>query len=139
MKLAVIEPHERYEKILDYITSGWALSDVSHIVPNIAGLAAYLGVGKPTIKAWCEQDEDIATLIEGMQAKQEAMLIAGGLTEKFNAPIVKLMLGKHGYSSQATIEHAGMIKNESTIDPSLLSDTALQEIIAIRASASQVN
>lgn len=139
MKLATIEPRERYDKILDYITSGWALDDVKHVVPNIAGLAAYLGVGKPTIKAWCEQDEDIAGLIEGMQAKQEAMLIAGGLTEMFNAKITSLMLAKHGYSTSAVIEHAGTIKNESTIDPSLLSDTALQEIIAIRASASQAN
>lgn len=139
MKLATIEPRERYDKILDYITSGWALDDVKHVVPNIAGLAAYLGVGKPTIKAWCELDEDVAGLIEGMQAKQEAMLIAGGLTERFNAKITSLMLAKHGYSTSAVIEHAGTIKNESTIDPSLLSDTALQEIIAIRASASQAN
>lgn len=126
MKLAVIEPHERYEKILDYITSGWALSDVLHIVPNIAGLAAYLGVGKPTIKAWCEQDEDIATLIEGMQAKQEAMLIAGGLTEKFNAPVVKLLLAKHGYSTQSTIEHIGIPKPPTTVaisaDPQVAAD-----------------
>ncbi len=139
MKLAIIEPHERYDKILEYITSGWALSEVSDAVPNIAGLAAYLGVGKPTLKAWCELDEDIAGLIEGMQAKQESMLISYGLRKQFDAKITALLLGKHGYSSQATIEHAGMIKNESTIDPSLLSDTALQEIIAIRASASQAN
>ncbi len=139
MKLATIEPRERYDKILDYITTGWALDDVGHAVPNIAGLAAYLGVGKPTIKAWCELDEDIAGLIEGMQAKQESMLISYGLRKQFDPKIVSLMLAKHGYSTSAVIEHAGTIKNESTIDPSLLSDTALQEIIAIRASASQAN
>ena len=139
MKICKIEPRERYDKILDYVTSGWALDGVGHVVPNIAGLAAYLGVGKPTILAWCNDDEDIAELIMGMQAKQEAMLIAGGLTKAWDSKIVSLMLGKHGYSTQATIEHAGSVKTESTIDPSLLSDTALQEIIAIRASASQTH
>lgn len=125
MKLATIEPRERYDKILDYITSGWALDDVKHVVPNIAGLAAYLGVGKPTIKAWCEQDEDIAGLIEGMQAKQEAMLIAGGLTESFNAKITSLMLAKHGYSTSAVIEHAGGLKIQSTRE---MSDEELMAI-----------
>jgi len=139
VKHVSIEPRERYSKIHEYITSGWALDGVGHVVPNIAGLAAYLGVGKPTIKAWCEDDEDIAGLIEGMQAKQESMLIAGGLLKAFDSKITTLMLGKHGYSSQATIEHAGTVKTESSINPELLSDSTLQEIIAIRASSSQAN
>ena len=115
MKLAIIEPHERYDKILEYITSGWALSEVSDAVPNIAGLAAYLGVGKPTLKAWCELDEDIAGLIEGMQAKQESMLISYGLRKQYDNKIVSLMLAKHGYSTQSTIEHIGIPKPATTI------------------------
>lgn len=115
MKLPAIDPRDRYEKVLEYITSGWALDDVSHIVPNIAGLAAYLGVGKPTIKAWCELDEDIAGLIEGMQAKQEAMLIAGGLMKAYDPKVVGLLLAKHGYSTQSTIEHIGIPKPATTV------------------------
>lgn len=141
LKLAKIEPRDRYDKILDYITSGWALSDdtsgCNHVVPNIAGLAAYLGVSKPIVMAWCNDDEDIAGLIMGMQAKQESMLIAGGLTKAWDSKIVALMLGKHGYSTQSTIEHAGSVKTESTIDPSLLSDATIQEIISIRAASNQ--
>lgn len=125
MKLAIIEPHERYDKILEYITSGWALSEVSDAVPNIAGLAAYLGVGKPTLKAWCELDEDIAGLIEGMQAKQESMLISYGLRKQFSEKIVALLLAGHGHTSQSVIEHKGGMKIQSI---SSLSDDELMAI-----------
>lgn len=125
MKLATIEPRERYDKILEYITSGWALDDVSHAVPNIAGLAAYLGVGKPVIKAWCELDEDIAGLIEGMQAKQESMLISYGLRKQFSEKIVSLLLAGHGHTPQSVIEHKGGMKIQSI---SNLSDDELMAI-----------
>jgi hypothetical protein len=115
MKLAPIDPRDRYDKIMEYVVSGWAMDGVNHAVPNIAGLAAYLGVGKAVIKAWCENDEDIAGLVEAMQAKQEAMLISYGLRKAFDAKVVSLMLAKHGYSTQSTIEHIGIPKPATSI------------------------
>ena len=113
MSQKIIDPRERADKIRDYIENGWALCN--HAVPSLAGLAGYLGIGRPRLIAWCMDDEELAELVEGMQAVQECMLVSGGLYKTMDASIVKLMLGKHGYSSQATVEHSGTMKTITAI------------------------
>ena len=122
---------ERANRAREYLEVGYAACN--HAVPSLAGLAGYMGVGRNTVRAWAESDQDFGEMVECISAVQECMLINGGLNRSFDASVAKLLLGKHGYSAQATIEHAGMIKNESAFDASGLSDSALDELVAIRA------
>lgn len=108
MTAPILSERERIEKAREYVIEGYAT--MGHVVPSIAGLAGYFGVGRPRIRAWCEQDEDFAEIVEGMLAVQETMLLAGGLSRSMDPTIVKLALSKHGYSTTATIEHAGIPK-----------------------------
>lgn len=46
-------------------------------------------------------------ILERIELTQEIVPINGGLTGEMNSNIVKLVLGKHGYSDKAAIEHSG--------------------------------
>lgn len=137
MTAPILSERERIEKAREYVIEGYAT--MGHVVPSIAGLAGYFGVGRPRIRAWCEQDEDFAEIVEGMLAVQETMLLAGGLSRAMDPTIVKLALSKHGYSTTATIEHAGSVRTEHTLDPSKLSAETLRELVAIRVGAIEAN
>ena len=69
-------------------------------VPQIAGLAVFLGVARSTIYEWAEQHKEFSDVLERLKAKQEKMLISGGLLGKFNSTITKLALTKHNYSDK---------------------------------------
>lgn len=133
----VLSERERIEKAREYVMEGYATC--GHIVPTVAGMAGYFGVGRPRIKAWAEQDEDFAEVVEGMMAVQESLLVAGGLSKIMDSQVVRLMLSRHGYHPQATIEHTGSMKSEHSIDPSKLSPEALQELVALRVGIHSAN
>lgn len=93
------------EKTKYYLTEGF--QEIGNVVPSVAGLCCFLGVSKKAVYNWSADTIDnnnnpirkefIHTL-EAIQAKQEMMLMDGGLSQKFSAPITKLMLANHGYS-----------------------------------------
>lgn len=72
------------------------------VIPTIAGLALYLGLSRETIYDWSSQDtkKEFSDIVKDLMAKQEKTLINSGLSGKFNSNIVKLALGKHGYSDK---------------------------------------
>lgn len=72
-------------------------------IPSIAGLSLYLGVSRSSIYEWgkTEGREDYSDILEAILATQEQVLFSKGLTNDFNATIVKLALGKHGYHDKA--------------------------------------
>lgn len=91
---------------VDYLANHKAYEDA---VPSVAGLAVHLGISRETLYAW-EHDETKAgfsDILRSIVSKQERMLLSGGLTSDFNAAIVKLMLGKHGYSEKHQNELTG--------------------------------
>ncbi|MGJ8516633.1 terminase small subunit [Carnimonas bestiolae] len=76
-----------------------------HAVPSVAGLSRYMGVDRSTIYAWGEEDRDFSYILEAILAEQEQLLISKGLRNEYNASLVKLMLGKHGYSEKAEVDN----------------------------------
>ena len=79
-----------------YLTNHEAEGD---LVPSVGGLAVYLNKARSTIYSWAKNDDKKAfsDLLEILLAKQEKLLLNGGLSGDFNASITKLMLSKHDY------------------------------------------
>jgi hypothetical protein len=75
---------------------------IGDAIPSVAGLACYLNIGRSTIYEWMSQEgkEEFSDILNNILAKQENVLINKGLTGQFNSNIVKLALGKHGYSDK---------------------------------------
>lgn len=73
-----------------------------HATPSIVGLARVLGVCTKTVQNW-DNPEFLRTL-EQIKDEQHFRLIDGGLTNKFNSNITKLMLANFGHSDKQQIE-----------------------------------
>ena len=95
---------EMLEKAKHYMIDGY--KEIENIVPSVAGLCCYLGVSKSAVYVWSEKSEanlndpirvEFMDTLDAIQAKQEMLLINGGLSQKFSGTITKLMLANHGY------------------------------------------
>ena len=84
------------------------------VIPSHAGLALYLSIGKRTIYDWEGQEgkEEFSHILAKILHEQEQLLLNNGLNSTFNPTIVKLVLGKHGYSDKQQLEHSGEVKIE---------------------------
>ncbi len=86
-----------------YVDEGW--QELGESTPTMAGLARQLRVVRRTLYLWREKSPAFAEVCERLQDSQEFSLINGGLGNKLNANIVKLMLANHGYSDKQAIDH----------------------------------
>lgn len=89
---------ELIEKAKDYLLDGY--SDFGNIVPSVAGLGCYLGIGRSTIYEYKALSKEFADTLDAILMKQEMLLINGGLNQTFSGTITKLMLANHGYSEK---------------------------------------
>lgn len=76
-------------------------------LPQVAGLASFMKVGRNTIYEWMKIYPDFRDTIEQLLTQQEEMLIEYGLNNQFNSTITKLLLGKHGYSDKTDVTTNG--------------------------------
>ena len=78
-------------------------------IPSIAGLSVHLKIARSTLHAWCKEEgkEAFSDILDAILSKQEQVLINKGLKNEFNSAIVKLALGKHGYSEKTEQEISG--------------------------------
>ena len=76
-------------------------------VPSVAGMACYLGVNKTTLYEWAKVHPQFSNTLDACKERQEKLALMGGLTNEFNASIVKLLLANHGYSDKQQLEHTG--------------------------------
>jgi len=101
---------ELIEKAKDYLENHEKHGDV---VPSVAGLAKHLEIHRSTIYDWKSQEDkkEFSDILANILSTQEQILINKGLKNEFNSAIVKLMLGKHGYSEkqESKVEHSGGI------------------------------
>lgn len=90
-----------------YLIDGF--QEIGNTVPSVAGLSCYLGVSKKAIYNWADESKgdyndpiriDFVHTLAAIQAKQEMMLIDGGLSQRFSGTITKLMMANHGYSDK---------------------------------------
>lgn len=72
------------------------------VIPSIEGLSEHLEIARSTIYDWQkhEDKEEFSYILEQILAKQARLLMNSGLKGEFNSAIVKLALGKHGYSDK---------------------------------------
>lgn len=98
---------EMLEKAEHYMIDGY--KEIENIVPSVAGLSCYLGVSKSTVYEWAKDTPEnrlipirvrFSDTLDAIQAKQEMLLINGGLSQVFSGTITKLMLANHGYSDK---------------------------------------
>lgn len=87
---------ELAEQAMKYIEGGY--DDEGHAIPSVVGLASVLNRAKSTLYRWAQKEgHPFCDILELCMEKQEQVLFSKGLTNDFNASIVKLALGKHGY------------------------------------------
>ena len=93
-------------------------------VPSHSGLALVLNISRPTIYDWAKQPEkkEFSIILDKILMTQEKAALSKGLTGDWNAQIVKLLLGKHGYSDK--------VETQSTITFEQMSDDELAARIA---------
>jgi hypothetical protein len=94
------------KKTREYLLNYTSYDDA---IPSIAGLAVVLGISRKTIYEWARQDDkkEFCDILEEILSDQERTLINKGLKGDFNSNIVKLALGKHGYSDKSDVTSGG--------------------------------
>jgi len=76
-------------------------AEVGDVIPSVAGLADELKIDRTTLYDWSLKDEgEFPNIYRQILAKQERVLVNGGLSGTHNSTITKLMLTKHGYSDK---------------------------------------
>lgn len=97
---------EMKAKAREYVDGAW--NHGTDVIPSHIGLAKYIGIPRRTIYQWRETEKKDGTaefshILEECMLEQENELINKGLIGSFNSNIVKLALGKHGYSDKQDI------------------------------------
>lgn len=83
-------------------------ADHGHAFPSVTGLTRLLGISRSTIYYWAEDDtKEMQEILDQINAEQELVAWNKGLKGEYNANLVKLLLGKHGYSDKVDSTHSG--------------------------------
>jgi len=92
-------------KAKEYLYGGYEQD--GGVIPSVAGLACYLGIGRRTIYDYQKShpESEFSHILEGIAALQENKLLNGGLKGEFNSTITKLMLTKHDYSEKHEVDN----------------------------------
>jgi len=104
IKNPVGRPNELFdslEKAKEYLMGGW--ENIGDVIPNVAGLACYVGKRRSTIYDYASKNEEFSDIVEGILSLQENRLINGSLRGLLNPTITKLLLTKHGYTEKQEI------------------------------------
>ena len=108
---------EIIEKARDYVDN---YESYSHAFPSEIGLSEALGVHKSTIQDWKthKDKEEFSAILDQINTRQQMIAWDKGLRGEYNANLVKLLLGKHGYSDKvdqnttATVKVTGDLSDE---------------------------
>lgn len=100
------------EKAQDYLVN---YANYEQAFPSNIGLALHLGIAESTLYKWAKEKgkERFSEILDDINAKQQMVAWHKGMTGEYNANLVKLLLGKHGFSEKQTIEHEGVTFNMS--------------------------
>lgn len=77
--------------------------DHDHAFPSAVGLADVLEIGETTLYRWADEEgkEEFREILDAVSRKQQLVAWNKGLKGDYNANLVKLLLGKHGYHDKA--------------------------------------
>ena len=88
-------------------TDGFEEKIRTHL-PSIAGLALHLGISRETVYDWEGKFPPFSDALTRIRAMQEQALIDGGLSNRYNHVIAKLILSSnHGYKENKDITSGG--------------------------------
>jgi hypothetical protein len=108
------------------------LEELGHAVPSRVGLCCFIGIHKATSYEWESLYPEFSDTLKRVETLQEHMSINGGLMNKLNPTIVKLLLANFGYSDKVQQEHTspdGSMTPKPALDVSKLSSAALEELV----------
>lgn len=92
------------EKSWEYALGGWEKE--GHVFPSVVGLCDVINTGKSTIYSWAKIESlGFLDILDAINAKQELVALEKGLRNEYNANLVKLLLGKHGYHDKVDSTH----------------------------------
>lgn len=94
---------ELLEKARDYIDN---YADYDQAFPSDIGLAYVIGISKATLYLWAKQDDksQFLDILDQINTKQQLVAWNKGLKGDYNANLVKLLLGKHGFSEKQDVD-----------------------------------
>lgn len=89
-----------------------------HAIPSAIGMSMVLNLDTSTLYDWAKQEgNEFSKILPKCKQQQEFKLIDGGLKGDLNSNIVKLALGKHGYSDKQDTTHKGSVGLYEDKDP----------------------
>lgn len=108
---------ELAEAAWDYAIGGWEKE--GHAFPSVVGLCKVINRSRSVIYEWAKDPEkEFMDILSHINENQELVAWDRGLNNTYNASLVKLLLGKHGYHDKQDNTHSGPdgapIKTEST-------------------------
>ncbi len=98
------------DKALNYLKN--YNTEHGHAIPSVVGLCRILNRGRSTVYDWINKEhdsyhEEFSDIVDSINEYQHFDLMDGGLTNKFNSNITKLLLHKHGHSDKQETEISG--------------------------------
>jgi hypothetical protein len=74
------------------------------VVPQIAGLACYLGIHRDTVQDWVKKYPSFSVTVSTIKVMQERLLINGSLSDKLNTKTSLMLLSaNHGITEKSKI------------------------------------
>jgi hypothetical protein len=97
---------EVINQALEYVNGGWE-NEEHQAFPSVIGLSKVLNVGRNTLYEWAEDDRGgFTNILEQINTNQQLVAWDKGLKGEYNANLIKLLLGKHGYSDKQEVEQS---------------------------------
>ena len=95
---------ELLEAAREYLVS---YAEHEHAFPSAVGLADVLEISESTLYAWAKEEgkEEFSDILDAVSRKQQLVAWNKGLKGEYNANLVKLLLGKHGFSEKVDQSH----------------------------------
>lgn len=94
---------ELLKKAREYINN---YEQHDHAFPSDIGLAFVLGIANSTLYEWAKHEDkkEFSDILEVINTKQQLVAWNKGLKNEYNANLVKLLLGKHGYGDNSNVD-----------------------------------
>lgn len=87
----------------DYIEN---YKDNDELIPTVVGLCRHIGRSKSSVYGWAQDPDkqEFLDILNTIEENQHIGLVNGGLSNRFNSAITKMMMTKHGYSDKQEID-----------------------------------
>ena len=95
------------KKAWEYVNGGW--QEAGHAFPSAVGLCSYIDRSKSIIYDWAkDENKQFSDILDKINQEQEIVAWNRGMVGDYNANLVKLLLGKHGYSDKLETENVNV-------------------------------